>query len=190
MGHRADQANCPWNLSCTSQKKRARDLAEKEEEKEEGEAQTGTNKRLLKELIQQIPTYDWQAPPREDRDPAGYDRIKIPKPSEPINYKKRGEQHVKGRGKVDVSLRHPRFYMPVIRRWFNRLRWKPRQEGPNTPSNTVTMLECVVDFELFTGHCLGTVKGEVLSWAQKACRRAYYLKALVRTHTPLRGMAL
>jgi hypothetical protein len=73
--------------------------------------------------------------------------------------------------------------MQVVRRWFNRLRWKARQEGPNTPSNTVTLLECVVDFELFTGHCLGSIKGETLTWAQKASRLAYYLKALVRTHT-------
>ena len=82
MGHRANPA---------SKKKRARDLAEEKEDEEEGEAQVGTNKRLLEELIQQIPTYDWQAPPREDRDLTGFDRIKIPKPSEPINYKKRGE---------------------------------------------------------------------------------------------------
>ena len=111
------------------------------------------------------------------------DRIHIPLPSGPIKYKKRGGQHLKGRGKVDVSLRHSRFYMPIIRKWFNRLRWKPRQEGPNTPSNIVTLLECVIDIELFTGHCLEAVKGEVLSWAQKASRLTYYLKALVRTHT-------
>ena len=73
--------------------------------------------------------------------------------------------------------------MPIIRKWFNHLRWKPRQEAPNTPSNIVTLLECVVDFELYTGHCFGSVTGEVPSWAQKATRMAYYLKAVVRTHT-------
>ena len=61
--------------------------------------QVGANKRLLGELTQQMPSYDWQALPREDRDLTGFDIIKIPKPSETINYKKRGEQHVKGRGR-------------------------------------------------------------------------------------------
>ena len=74
--------------------------------------------------------------------------------------------------------------MPLIRRWFNKLRWKPRSEGPNAPSNTVTLLECVIDFELSMGHCLGSVEGEILTWTQKTQRLAYYyLKALVRTHT-------
>ena len=45
------------------------------------------------------------------------------------------------------------------------------------------MLECLIGLGLSMGHCLGTVKGEVLTWAQMARRLAYYLNALVRTHT-------
>ena len=161
-----------WEHRANQEAKRKRpcDRADEEEEKEDDEVQAGSNKRLLEHLTQQISSYDWQTSPHEKQSSTDFDRIHIPMPSEPIKYKKRGEQHLKGSGKVDVSLRHPRFYMPIIRRWFNRLRWKLRQEGPNTPSNTVTMLECVVDFELSMGHGIGTVKGEVLTWAQKARR--------------------
>ena len=63
---------------------------------------------------------------------------------------------------------------------FNDFRWKPRVQGPNNPPSTATLLECVVDFELTTGHSLAIVKAEVLSWTEKAKRLAYYLKVLAR----------
>ena len=92
-------------------------------------------------------------------------------------------QHTKGRGKVDVSMRYSQFYMAIVRKWFNQLRWRPRSEGPNAPNNTVTLLECVVHLELATGHCLGTTKGEDLTWPQNARRLVFNLRALARTHT-------
>ena len=90
---------------------------------------------------------------------------------------------VKGRGRVDISLKQPQFFLPIIRRWFNRLRWKPREGGANTLGSTATWLECVVDFELTTGQCLGAFRGEDLNWSQEAQRLAYFLKTLARTHT-------
>ena len=52
--------------------------------------------------------------------------IYLPKVTGPSNYKRRSGQYVKGRGKIDVSLRHPQFCMPIARRWFNKLKRKPR----------------------------------------------------------------
>ena len=68
--------------------KRTRDSEDKKEEDKEDEAQVESNKRVLEELVQQIPTYDWQTPPLRGPDRADYDEIKIPKPKETINYKK------------------------------------------------------------------------------------------------------
>ena len=105
----------------------------------------------------------------------------IPIPPETTGYLVGGKQHVKARGQVNVSLKHPQYYVEIVRRWFNDLRWQPRVQGPNKPQGTDTLLECVVDFESTTGHSLATVKAED-SWAEKAKRPAYYLKVQARTH--------
>ena len=86
-------------------------------------------------------------------------------------------------GSVNVSMKHPQFYIEPIRRWFNKLSWYPRDQGPNSPEKTVTLLECVVGFELSTGLCLGSMTGKTLTWTQKALRLFYYLKAIIRTHS-------
>ena len=79
------------------------------------EMQTETTQQLLKDLIQQVPNYDWQNSrgmgQEEEED---YDRIHTPKLIEPITYKRRGVQHVKGGGKVDVSMLYSQFYMQFV----------------------------------------------------------------------------
>ena len=141
-----------------------------------------TNQQLHEQLRSQVPNYDWQHKRRGGGEEENFDFIQILGPTEPIKYVERGTQHMRGRGSVNVSPRHPQYYLEIVRQWFNRLKWHPRRQGPNNPSTTVTFIECVVDFDLTTSHCLGAIKGQPMTWAEKAKRLAYYLKTLARTH--------
>ena len=153
---------------------------DEEDQESQDEMDEPTNHHLYDQLFRQAPAYDWQI--HSNRSMDDFDTIPIPTPTEPIRYLVRGKQHDKGCGQANVSLKHPQYYVEIVRRWFNGLRWKPCVQGPNSPPGTATLLECVVGFELTTGHSLATVKAEVLSWAEKAKRLACYSKVLARTH--------
>ena len=91
--------------------------------------------------------------PRRHCETGETDRISIPDAEGKITIKTRGTQSIKGRGNVDISVKHPIMYVEPVRRWLNLQRWKSRdpEKRPNSPSETVTHLECLVDFELTTG---------------------------------------
>ena len=138
---------------------------------------------LYETLTRQIPNYDWQKTVGENRG-EGYDTIYAHRPTEPLTYKRRGFQQMKGRGKVDVSLRHRPFYMPVVRRWFNRLRWKPREGGPNTLGTSVTLLECVWwNLSLILDSVWERSEVKTLAGVKRPKGWLHFLNALVRTHT-------
>ena len=77
------------------------------------------NESLYQQLVQQIPGYAWQK--RDPNTPENMDSIHIPRPKDKIHFKRRGMQKVKGLGSVNVSMKHPQFYIEPIRRWFNKL---------------------------------------------------------------------
>ena len=123
------------------------------------------NTRLYHQLVEQIPGYAWRV---EDANEESMDVIYFPSHKEKLKCKRRGVQLIKGKGTDNVSLQYPRYYSEPVRRWFNKLLWHPRAPGPNNPRATVTLPECVVDFELSIGLCLGSISGETLTLAQTA----------------------
>ena len=85
---------------------------------EEEEAQT--NEQLIHRLMAQIPEYDWmeEAPPQSQHN---FDSISILPTPLGIQYGKKGIQHVKGRGSINASTKHPLIYLHSVREWFNSL---------------------------------------------------------------------
>ena len=139
------------------------------------------NKDLAKLLQKEITNYAWNHEPHDLDD---YDILQIPPPEHDITYKKRGTQRIRGRGSVNISLIHPQIYLEPVRQWFNGLKWKKRSEdSANAPCSTVTLLECVVDFELTTGLRLEDCEGKEMTWGQKAKRLGYYLRTMSRINT-------
>ena len=93
------------------------------EEYEERAADDGamedlTNQALYEQLRRQVPNYDWQQRRgrTEDNGNDHYDLVQILNVKERIRYVRRGTQHIQGRGKADVSLKHPQCYLDIVRR--------------------------------------------------------------------------
>ena len=152
------------------------------------------NENQTQELVTEISTnnYDQQMikRPRANQiqhqaSDTNYDVITLPDTEETIHFQSRGTQNIQGRGVVDVSVKHPFIYIEYVKKWFNMLAWKPRDpnERPNSPGETVTYLECLVDFELTTGIKFGNEGPHPLSWAERARILAYYVKTLARVYT-------
>ena len=106
------------------------------------------------------------------------DNLNIPEIEEGVRFQAREKQHIKGRGTIDTSMRHPIIYAEPIRKWFNMLVWNARdpEQRPNSPCETITHLECLVELEMATGIKFGNEGHEPMSWAERARILAYYIK--------------
>ena len=177
-----DESNTIDNL-CTREARKGIPRPGAEEEHEQEDMSTTNNQEILRDLENNIPHYGWNNTQRRMIQGEDYDLIQIPKTSYKIGYNKRGTQHIQGRGKVSIAFCQTQYYLEPVRNWFNSPKWKPRCSETNEASNTTTMLECIVDFELSAGMRLEDIKAEKLSWSQKADRLSYYIKTLARTNT-------
>ena len=138
------------------------------------------NKSLAKRLRAENPNYFHSRERSEN-----IVRIKFLDASCQIDFRPRGNQAILGRGKVNIGLKHPQIYVDHVRRWLNLLEWRPRAEEDhsNTPDNTATHLELLVDFELTSGIRFGDDGPTVLTWAEKARILGYYIKTIARVYT-------
>ena len=147
---------------------------------------TEEDKSLAKKLRAENPAYFSNL-----RATSNTDSIRFPDANCSIEFQPRGHQQIPGRGKVNIGLKHPRIYVDYVRRWLNLLEWRPRTEDEhlNTPGNTITHLELLVDFELTTGIKIGDEGPTTLSWAERARLLGYYIKTIARVYmVELNGM--
>ena len=102
-----------------------------------------------------------------------------------IDYKEPGCQHILGRGQVSVALKHSQMHVEHIRQWLNQTSWHPRcdDKRPNSPCNTVSLLEMLVDFELTTGIRIGGEGSNVLTLAERSRVHCYYFRTITRIFT-------
>ncbi len=141
----------------------------------------GSNIEVARRLMQTFPNYLW------DHADGRFD-VQVFAPDPMVTLVMRPQVYVRlpGRGMVNTSVSFlPHFAHPV-RWWINSLRWTatPEEEGlPATVANTVTYLECAIDFELSTGVRLTANDGSRLAWAEQAALLYRIVRAIGRTST-------